>query len=44
MIQKRQVFKQAKFALGSNKNIYWILGGLPKDKDKLRLKNKRKYS
>ena len=28
----------SKFALASSKNIYWILGGIPKDKDKIDLK------
>ena len=32
-------FEASKFALASNKNIYWILGGLPKDKDKIDLKH-----
>ena len=36
---KATSFQAAKFALASSKNIYWILGGLPKDKDKLRLKD-----
>ena len=35
---KATSFQAAKFALASCKNIYWILGGLPKDKDKFRLK------
>ena len=39
MTQKLQVFKQLKFALISSKNIYWILGGLPKEKDKIDLKD-----
>ncbi len=36
---KATSFQAAKFALASCKNIYWILGGLPKDKDQLRLKD-----
>ncbi len=36
---KATSFQAAKFALASCKNVYWILGGLPKDKDKLRLKD-----
>ena len=32
-------FQAAKFALSSNKNIYWIVGGLPKNKDKIDLRN-----
>ena len=35
---KATSFEAAKFALESCKNIYWILGGLPKHKDKFRLK------
>ena len=31
---KATSFQATKFALASSKNIYWILGGLPKDKDK----------
>ena len=35
---KATSFQATKFALASSKNIYWIVGGLPKDKDKLDLK------
>ena len=31
-------FQATKFALISSKNIYWIIGGLPKKKDKIDLK------
>tara|TARA_Y200000002_G_C22676881_1_gene662464 strand:+ start:221 stop:1513 length:1293 start_codon:yes stop_codon:yes gene_type:complete len=34
---KATSFQATKFALASAKNIYWILGGLPKDKDKINL-------
>jgi UDP-N-acetylmuramoylalanine--D-glutamate ligase len=36
---KATSFQATKTALASNKNIYWILGGLPKKKDKIDLKN-----
>ena len=36
---KATSFESSKFALKNNKNIYWILGGIPKDKDRLDLKN-----
>ena len=36
---KATSFQATKFALASSKNIYWILGGLPKDKDKIDLKS-----
>ena len=36
---KATSFEAAKFALTSSKNIFWILGGLPKYKDKIDLKN-----
>ena len=32
----------AKFALDNSKNIFWILGGLPKYKDKINLKDIKK--
>ena len=32
---KATSFQATKFALTSSKNIFWILGGLPKDKDKI---------
>ena len=35
---KATSLQATKFALSSSKNIYWILGGLPKDKDKIDLK------
>ena len=35
---KATSFHASKFALASNKNIYWILGGLPKEKDKFSFK------
>ena len=39
---KATSFEASKHALASSKNIYWILGGLPKLKDKLNLKNLKK--
>ena len=39
---KATSFEASKNALASNKNIYWILGGKQKDKDKLNLKNLKK--
>jgi UDP-N-acetylmuramoylalanine--D-glutamate ligase len=35
---KATSFEAAKYALSSSKNIYWILGGLPKKNDKIILK------
>ena len=35
---KATSLQASKFALASSKNIYWILGGLPKDKDRIDLK------
>ena len=35
---KATSFEATKFALANSKNIYWILGGLPKDNDKIYLK------
>ncbi len=35
---KATSFQATKSALANSKNIYWILGGLPKDKDKIDLK------
>jgi len=35
---KATSFQATKFALSGSKNIYWILGGLPKDKDKIDLR------
>ena len=34
---KATSFQATKAALSSSKNIYWILGGLPKDKDKINI-------
>jgi len=34
---KATTLQATKFALASRKNIYWIVGGLPKDKDKINL-------
>ena len=39
---KATSFQATKFALKSLKNIYWILGGLPKKKDRIILKNLKK--
>ena len=39
---KATTFEAAKFALKNTKNIYWILGGLPKKNDKIILKNLKK--
>ena len=39
---KATSFQATKFALASNNNIYWILGGVPKDKDEINLKNLKK--
>ncbi len=39
---KATSFQATKSALASRKNIYWILGGLPKDNDKIDLKNVHK--
>ncbi len=36
---KATSFQATKYALASNKNIYWILGGLPKEKDKIDIKH-----
>jgi len=35
---KATSLQATKFALASSKNIYWILGGLPKDKDRIDLR------
>ena len=35
---KATSLQATKFALASSKNIFWILGGLPKDKDKIDLR------
>ena len=39
---KATSFAASKYALHSNENILWILGGLPKLKDKFKLKNIKK--
>ena len=39
---KATTFEAPKYALSSNKNIYWILGGLPKENDKIVLKEVKK--
>ncbi len=36
---KATSLRSSKFALASSKNIYWIVGGLPKKKDKIDLKD-----
>tara|TARA_B100000886_G_scaffold333962_1_gene288787 strand:+ start:1845 stop:3131 length:1287 start_codon:yes stop_codon:yes gene_type:complete len=38
---KATTFQSTKYALENSKNIYWILGGLPKKNDKIILKNLR---
>ena len=39
---KATSFQATKFALNNGKNIYWIVGGLPKDKDKIDLGTTKK--
>ncbi len=39
---KATSFMASKFALASKRNIYWILGGVPKEKDKIILRNLKK--
>ena len=39
---KATTLQAAKFALDNSKNIFWILGGLPKHKDKINLKDIKK--
>ena len=39
---KATSFQSTKFALQNNKNIFWIVGGLPKIKDKLELTKVKK--
>ena len=39
---KATSFEAAKYALSSSKNIYWILGGLPKENDKIDLRKVKK--
>ena len=34
---KATTFQASKFALGSNKNIFWIVGGIPKLGDRFNL-------
>ena len=37
--------EMTKFALNNSKNIYWIVGGLPKYGDKISLtRNKKRYN
>ena len=36
---KATTFQSTKFALNHNKNIYWIVGGLPKKKDNINISN-----
>ena len=39
---KATSFQATKFALENTKNIFWIVGGLPKKNDKIKLKNLKK--
>ena len=39
---KATTFEATKYALSSSKNIYWILGGLPKENDKIVLRGVKK--
>ena len=39
---KATTFEAAKYALLNSKNVYWILGGLPKKNDKILLSNVKK--
>ena len=39
MTQKQLLLQHLQSALASLKNIYWILGGLPKKNDKFNLSN-----
>ena len=39
---KATSFESTKLALTNSKNIYWIVGGLPKKNDKILLKNLKK--
>ena len=39
---KATSFEASKFALRNNKNIFWVVGGLPKIDDKLKLKELKK--
>ena len=39
---KATSFQSTKFALNNIKNIFWIVGGLPKKNDKINLKNLEK--
>ena len=36
---KATSFQSTKFALNNTKNVFWIVGGLPKKNDKIKLKN-----
>ena len=39
---KATSFQATKYALQNTKNIYWIVGGLPKKNDKINVKNLKK--
>ena len=39
---KATSFEASKYALKNNKNIFWIVGGLPKKGDKIKLLNIKK--
>ena len=39
---KATTFQATKFALENTRNIFWIVGGLPKKNDKLHIKNLKK--
>ena len=41
---KATSFESTKFALSNSKNVYWILGGLPKKNDKFYLSKIKKYN
>ena len=41
---KATSFESSKFALSNSKNVYWILGGLPKKNDKIILSGIKKIS
>ena len=40
---KATSFQAAKMALKNSKNVYWIVGGLPKKKDRIELKDLKKH-
>ena len=42
LMTQKQPALSTKKALESNKNIYWILGGLPKERDNFNLSNVKK--